>query len=101
MGGTPEPEGAHGDVDRGLRYFAALLVVASRTSPADPPAEGALHDPPARNDLEARCLVGVVDDLDDEVEKCCVVQELRAIVASIGKHVIQPWPALAGGIEER
>lgn len=85
---APEQEGAHGDVDHGLGHVEALLVVANEASPTDHPAEGALHHPPARDDLEARRLVGAADDLDDEVEERSLVHELRAVVARIGEQVL-------------
>jgi hypothetical protein len=46
----------------------ALLVVVGEAAPADYPAEGALHHPAPRDDLETFRLVRAEDDLDGEAE---------------------------------
>jgi hypothetical protein len=50
MGDAAEEQRAHGDVDHGLGYVEAFLVVADEAAPADHPAEGALHDSSAWDD---------------------------------------------------
>lgn len=58
MGDAAEQQGAHGDVDHSLGHVEALLVVSHQSAPADHPAERALRDPAARDDLEPHHLVG-------------------------------------------
>ena len=43
MGDATEHEGAHADVDHGLRHVEAPFVVPHKAAPADHPAEGTLH----------------------------------------------------------
>lgn len=97
MGDASEQQGAHGNVDHGLGYVEALLVVADEAPPADHPAEGALHDPAVGDDLEAFRGVGAAHDLDHEVEEGGLVHELGSVVARVSEQVLQPRPALADG----
>lgn len=88
-------------LDHRLGQIAALRVVEDQASPADHPAEGALHDPSARDHLEAERLGGAAEELDDDVEKGGFVHELGAVGPGVSEQVIQPWPALADGHDDQ
>ena len=94
MGNPAEQEGAHADVDHGLGYVEAALVVTDEAASTDHPAEGPLHDPAPWEDMEA-LWVGALDDLD-EVEERRLVHQLRAVVARISKEVLEPRPPADG-----
>lgn len=87
-------------MDEGLGDVETLLVVAYKPAPTGEPAEGALHHPAARQDLEAWLLVDAPDDLDDEVPEVGFVHQLRSIVGAVGEEVLQPRPALAHCVED-
>jgi len=98
----PAPqEASHGDVDHGPGNVEALLVVAYQPSPPGEPAEGSLDYPTSRQHLEAGLGVDASDDLDDEVEKCGLVHELRAVIGAVGEQVLDPGPALADRVEDQ
>jgi hypothetical protein len=101
MGDSSQEDSAHGDEDHGLGDVEALLKVTNQAAPADHPAEAALDDPTARQDLEAGFGIGSADDLDDEVEKVGFVHELQPVVGAIGEQMLDPGPALADAIEDR
>ena len=86
MGDASEQERAHGDVDHGFGNVEAALVVPDQASPADHPAEGALHDPASREDLEATLRVRPADDLDDDVEEGRLVHEVGAFGGGVGEE---------------
>lgn len=52
-GDAAEQQCAHGGMDHGLGDVEVLLIVVDETPPPDHPAEGALHNPTTRDDLEA------------------------------------------------
>ena len=92
---SSEEEASHSDVDHGLGDVDALFVVADEASPSCEPAEGALDDPAARHDLEARLIVEAADDLDDEIEERGLVHELPAVIGAVGEQMLDPGPTLA------
>src|ERR1700729_3557989 len=92
---------AHGDEDHGVGDVDAFFVVTHEAPPAGHPAEGALHDPAARQDLEALLVVGSSDDLDDEVEVGRLVHEFQPIIGGVGEPMLHPRPALANGVQDR
>lgn len=100
MGDAPDEESAHGDVDHGFGDVEVALVVAHETTPTNHPAKSPLHDPAARDDLEAGFLVGAADDLDDEVKECGFVHEPAPVISAVGEEVLEPRPALADGIDD-
>ena len=73
-----------------------LSVVADEASPSCELAEGALAAPATRHDLEARIIVEVADDLDDEIEERSLVHELPAVM---GAELLDPRPRLAQGLQ--
>ena len=40
------------------------------------------------------------DNLDDEAEEGGLVHELGPVVGTVGEQMLDPWPALADGIED-
>ncbi len=85
MGDPSQEKGAHGEVTHGLGDAEAALVVPDYASPADHPAEGALHAPASREDLEATLRVRLADDRGDEVEQGRLVEQPDAVMARVGK----------------
>ena len=75
-------------MDHGLGDIDALFVVANEASPFCEPAEGALHHPATRHDLEARLVVEAADNLDDKVEEGGLVHGLPAVIGAIGEQVL-------------
>ncbi len=92
-----EQLGAQGDVDHGLGHVEVALMFANEPPQTDHPAKAAPYHPTSRNDLEADCLGGAADDLDDELKERGLLLQLCAVVARIGKQVLEPWPALTDG----
>ena len=74
----------------GLGNVEALLVVAHQPAPSHHRSEGALDDPSAQQHLEPRLAVGAADDLNDEVEECCLIHELGPIVGAVGEQKETP-----------
>ena len=98
MGDTPEQEGTEGDVDHGLGYVEALLVVPNEAAPAHHPAEGSLDDPSPRQHLETLLVVGSPDDFDYKLKKGRLVHQRQPVVGAIGEEMLDPGPACADGV---
>ena len=62
-----ELDADHGDVDPSLGAGGGRFIVAHQTAVVHQPAEGAFHDPAARQDVEALAGVGAFDDLDRQL----------------------------------
>src|SRR6476619_6215603 len=92
---------AHGDEDHGVRDVDALLVVAHEAPPSGHPAEGALDDPAAWQDLESLLVVGSTNDLDDEVKVGGLVHELQPVIGAVREQVLDPGPAFANAVQDR
>ena len=92
---------AHGDEDHGLRDVDALFVVAHEAPPSGHPAEGALDDPAAWQDLESLLAVGSTNDLDGEVKVGGLVHELQPVIGAVREQVFDPRPALANAVQDR
>ena len=75
-------------MDQGLGDIGALLVIPHETSPAGHPAEGALDDPAAGQNLEAFHANQAPDDLDAEAQERCLVHEHRPVVGAVGEQVL-------------
>lgn len=54
------------------------------------PAEGPFGSPAPRQDLEAGVVVDPADDVDDEIEKSGLVQELGSIVGAVIGQMLEP-----------
>jgi len=59
-----------------------------------------LRKRPAFRAAFAGFAIDAVDDLDDEVEEGRLVHELGPVISAIGKQMLDPWPALANGVED-
>ena len=62
-----ELDSYHGDVNPGLRTRLGGFVITHQPPLAHEPAEGALHDPAARQDFEAHSGIGAFDDGDRQL----------------------------------
>ena len=99
MGDPSEQQASQSDMDHRLGNVDALFIVAHEPPPACHPAEGSLDDPTTREALEALARVGSLDDLDREIEAGCLVHSLGSIISAVGEQILEPWPALAYGVE--
>ena len=78
-----------------------FLPIACQTAAATEPCEGTLHDPSARQHLEAPGGVGALDDLQrpaPEVDKG--TPQLRSGIAAVGEDVAQIWGLSAEPCED-
>jgi len=82
----------HGDIDPGFGTGLSGFVIAHQSPLAHQPAEGAFHDPAARQDFEAHRGIGAFDDLDRQLgaESLDPVSERLAGVAAIHPQEAQP-----------
>ena len=72
MSEPPEQEGSEGDMDHGVRDIDPLFIVAHEAAPAHHPAEGALDNPTAREDVEALLAFDAADDLETNSRKAAL-----------------------------
>lgn len=90
---------AHGDLDHGFADIDASFVVAYEAVPACKLAEGSLDEPTAGQHY-AELGIDARHHFNDEVEESALVQHLPAIVGAVGKKTLDPWTALADGLED-
>lgn len=100
MADPSQQKTSHGDVDHGLGDVDALFVVAYEPTPSGHPGKGALDGPAPRQGLEAFLPFHLADDFDNEVEEDGLVHKLGAVIAAIGEQMLEPWPAVADGVED-
>ena len=85
-----------GDEEPGSGAFDSSFEVLGQASIAAQPGDGSFDHPPARQQLEAFCCVGALDDFQrpgtDFGERG---SEFVAGIAAIGEHVPQPWEAVS------
>ncbi len=90
MGDASEEQGAPANVDHGLGDVQALLVVAHQAAPTGHPAEGALHHPAPRQDLEADLVGQLAHDFEDEVVVGRRTRQLAPVIGAVSEQVPQP-----------
>lgn len=78
-------------------------IIASETprraSQAGRPAEAALHDPAARQDVEAGP-VAAPHGLDGEAEERRLVEHPPSVISGVGEEMRHPGTAPAQGVED-
>ena len=67
LGQSAELNTDHGDIDPGFGAGLGGFVIAHESPLTHEPAEGAFHDPAARQHFEADGIVGAFDDLDHQL----------------------------------
>ena len=87
-------------MDHGLGHVQPGFIVAHEPTPARHPAECAFDHPAPWEHFEAWVLVAAAHDLQHEVTESGFVEQLGAVVGTIGEQVLEPRPALAYGVED-
>ena len=69
MSDAPYEKGSEGDMDHGIGYVDALLVVADEATPPCHPAEGSFDDPSPGKNVEPFGSFDPAHDFDDELQE--------------------------------
>jgi hypothetical protein len=100
MSDTPYEKGSEGDMDHGVGYIDALLVVADEATPPCHPAEGSFDNPAPGENVEPFGSFDPAHDFDDELQEGGLVHQLCPIISAVGEEMFDPRPALADRIED-
>src|SRR5260370_8920345 len=100
MSDTPYEKGSEGDMDHGVGYIDALLVVADEATPPCHPAEGSFDNPAPGENVEPFGSFDPAHDFDDELQAGGLVHQLCPIISAVGEEMFDPRPALADRIDD-